>query len=54
MMIDIPGDLSEKISSVLTEGLSSLLYSVTNQAKSYMVTIILNGIMQELKTEISD
>src|SRR5699024_5990577 len=55
MMIELPSDLSEKVSTIFTEEAEQpVIYSVPNQAKNYMISMIQNGMVQEMKTEVSN
>src|SRR5699024_10409958 len=55
MMIELPSDLSEKVSTIFTEEAKQpVIYSVPNQAKNYMISMIQNGMVQEMKTEVSN
>src|SRR5699024_9942104 len=55
MMIEIPEDFSQKVSSVFTNDAEQpVIYHVPNEAKNYMISMIQNGMVQQLKSNISN
>lgn len=55
MMIEIPHDFSKKVSNVFTDQAEQpVIYHVPNQAKNYMISMVQNSMVQQLKNNISE
>src|SRR5699024_2258233 len=55
MMIKIPKDFSQKVSTIFTEKPEQpIIYNIPNEAKNYMISMIQGSMMQQLKSEVSN